>query len=124
MKKAIKTQYGIEITKPWSKEMYDHNEMVADAVRTLVTQQWENALNRFEEANPEYEMADLEWYQANEEMEVIQKAVTIYSFGSGYTVDKVSRIVEQDLEDAPFYRLKEIAEDLGLPLKVGFVGFN
>ena len=124
MKKAITTQYGIEIVKPWSKEMYDHNDMVADAIRILVTQQWENALNRFEEANPEYEMADLEWYQANEEMEVIQKAVTIYSFGSGYTVDKVSRIVEQDLEDAPFYRLKEIAEDLGLPLKVGFVGFN
>ena len=124
MKKAPKIEYGIEIVKPWSKEMYDHNEIIADAVRILVTQQWENALNRFEEANPEYDMDDLEWYQATDEMVAIQKAVTGYGFGHGFSVDEVCQEVERDLEDAPFYRLKEIAEDLGLPLKVGFVGFN
>ena len=25
--------YGIEITKPWSKEMYDHNDMVSQLMK-------------------------------------------------------------------------------------------
>ena len=31
--KKIESKYGIEITKPWSKEMYDHNEKVAEEMR-------------------------------------------------------------------------------------------
>ena len=26
-------KYGIKITKPWSKEMYDHNDKVADIMK-------------------------------------------------------------------------------------------
>ena len=129
MKKAIKTQYGIQITKPWSKEMYAHNEMVAEAVRVLVTQRWENALNAFEEELEngivEYDMSELEWIsEAPKSLKDIQPAITVYSFGYGYDVERVSRIVERELEEAPFYRLNEIAEELELDLKVGFVGFN
>ena len=129
MKKAIKTQYGIQITKPWSKEMYDHNEMVAEAVRILVTQRWENALNEFQDKLEvgivDYDMSELEWIsEAPKSLKDIQVAVTVYSFGYGYDVERVSKIVMSELEDAPLYRLKEIAEDLELDLKVGFVGFN
>ena len=124
MKKAIKTQYGIQITKPWSKEMYAHNEMVAEAVRVLVTQRWENALNAFEESLGEF-AEDVEWIsEAPKSLKDIQTAITCYGFGYGYDVARVSRIVEQELEDAPLYRLNEIAEELELDLKVGFVGFN
>ena len=128
MKKEIKTQYGIQITKPWSKEMYAHNEQVAEAVRILVTQRWENALNAFEEELEdgivEYDMSELEWSEATKELKEIQTAITCYGFGYGYDVARVAEIVEQELEDAPFYRLNEIAEELELDLKVGFVGFN
>ena len=128
MKKEIKTQYGIQIVKPWSKEMYDHNEMVAEAVRILVTQRWENTLNAFQEELEdgivEYDMSDLAWEQATAELQEIQRAITCYGFGYGYDVERVSRIVEQELEDAPLYRLNEIAEELELDLKVGFVGFS
>ena len=129
MKKEIKTQYGIQITKPWSKEMYDHNEMVAAAVRVLVTQQWENAMNAFEEKLEsdivEYELFELQWSdEATPELKRIQRAVTISGFGFGYDMERVSQIVMDDLEDAPLYRLNEIAEELELDLKVGFVGFN
>ena len=124
MKKEKKVVYGIEITKPWSKEMYDHNDMVAEAVRILVTQRWENALNAFEEELGEEFMTDVDWDQATEEMKEIQRAVTVVGFGYGYDVAEVSRRVEQELEDAPYYHLKDIAEDLELDLKVGFVGFN
>ena len=124
MKKEIKTQYGIQIVKPWSKEMYDHNEMVAEAVRILVTQRWENELNAFEETLGEF-AEDVEWIsEAPKSLKDIQRAITCYGFGYGYDVERVSRIVEQELEDAPLYRLNEIAEELELDLKVGFVGFN
>ena len=132
MKKEIKTQYGIQIVKPWSKEMYDHNEMVAAAVRVLVTQQWENAMNTFEERfepvdeeGCEISLFELDWCdEATPELKRIQRAVTISGFGFGYDMERVSQIVMDDLEDAPLYRLNEIAEELELDLKVGFVGFN
>jgi hypothetical protein len=124
MKKEKKIVYGIEIVKPWSKEMYDHNEMVAEAVRILVTQRWENELNAFEETLGEF-AEDVEWIsEAPKSLKDIQRAITCYGFGYGYDVERVSRIVEQELEDAPLYRLNEIAEELELDLKVGFVGFN
>jgi len=31
------TKYGIEITKPWSKEMYDHNDMVGELMKSEIT---------------------------------------------------------------------------------------
>jgi hypothetical protein len=125
MKKEAKVEFGITITKPWSKEMYAHNDMVADAVRILVTQRWENALNTFEEELGEEFMSDTEWaVLATAEMKEIQRAITCYGFGYGYDVAEVSKRVIQELEDAPYFRLNEIAEELELDLKVGFVGFN
>ena len=128
MKKEAKVEFGITITKPWSKEMYAHNEMVAEAVRILVTQRWENALNAFEERYSDLcdaviELDEVEFANASAELKKIQRAVTVYMFGRGYDVARVSDIVITDLEDAPYYRLKDIAEDLELDLKVGFVGF-
>ena len=124
MKKAKKIQYGIEITKPWSKEMYNHNEAVAQVVYEMVLNMWEAAINEFQEDMGEEFMTDVDWSEAPDELKAIQKAVTCYGFGSGYDVAKVSSIVEQELEDAPLYRLNEIAEELKLDLKVGFVGFS
>lgn len=124
MKKAKKIQYGIEITKPWSKEMYAHNEMVAEAVKVKVHIMWINAYNAIDCTDEEF-ASDLEYAaEATPEMIKIQKAITVYSFGHGYDVAEVARRVEQELEDAPLYRLNEIAEELELGLKVGFVGFN
>ena len=31
--KVLGTKYGIEITKPWNNEMYDHNDKVADLMK-------------------------------------------------------------------------------------------
>ena len=124
MKKAKKIQYGIEITKPWSKAMYNHNEAVAQVVYEMVLNMWEDAINEFQEDMGEEFMTDVDWSEAPDELKAIQKAVTCYGFGSGYDVAKVSSIVEQELEDAPLYRLNDIAEELKLDIKVGFVGFS
>jgi hypothetical protein len=132
MKKEKKVVYGIEITKPWSTAMYAHNEQVADQVKELVSDMWRDALSQLEESldtedeeGYEIAMLDLDWDVAltNPLLE-IQRAVTVYSFGFGYSIGDVAERVEQELEDAPTYRLKEIAEDLELKLEKEFIGFN
>ena len=129
MKKAAKVEYGIQITKPWSREMYDHNDEVADVVRAAVHQRWVAAWNECErEVTDMDEEGDLlcymEWDVASDEMKRIQTAVTCYGFGFGYSVEDVSLRVEEEIESAPYFRLKDIAEELEIKLEKGFVGFS
>ena len=125
MTKAKKVEFGITITKPWSKEMYDHNDAVADVVRFEVKELLDAALCNFlEDFDLTEDALALPWDEASGDLVSIQKAITCYGFGFGYTVERVLDIVEQELEDAPLYRLKDIAEELGLHLEKGFVGFN
>lgn len=129
MKKEKKTVYGIEITKPWSSEMYAHNEQVAEVVKELVSDMFRTELIKFEESlelgyDVELEVMDLDWDAAPDSLKEIQRAITCYGFGYGYTVERVAECVENELENAPTYRLKEIAEDLGLKLEKEFIGFN
>ena len=130
MKKEAKVEYGIAIVKPWSTEMYDHNEEVADKVRVQIITRWVEAMNRLEESieddeELDTEFLDLDWeYFATEEMLEIQRAVTCYGFGFGHTVEDIDEIIGRDIEDAPLFRLKEIAEELELVLEKGFIGFN
>jgi hypothetical protein len=132
-RKAPKFEYGIEITKPWSKAMYDHNDQVATRVRDIVCKMWSDAYARAEVEFQDYleedqlglEFDDQEYsHGATEELVEIQQAVTVYSIGSGYNMIDIDSEVIQDIEDAPYYRLKEIAEELELELTEGFVGFN
>ena len=125
MKREKKVVYGIEITKPWSREMYDHNDAVADVVRFEVKELLDAALCNFlEDFDLTEDALELPWDEASGDLVGIQTAVTCYRFGSGYTVERVISQVEQELEDAPLYRLKDIAEELGLHLEKGFVGFS
>jgi hypothetical protein len=126
MKKEAKVEFGITITKPWNKEMYAHNEAVADVVRLEVKALLDAEVNNF---LADFELGDdalaLAWEDdATPELKNIQTAITCYGFGVGYSVDRVLDIVEQELEDAPLYRLNDIADELGLELEKGFVGFN
>ena len=126
MKKEAKVEFGITITKPWSKEMYDHNEEVADLVRNEVNSQWQEAMNDLaSEFNDPEDMLEAQFeYQATPEMKRIQRAVTCYGFGFGYTVLDVSVLVEEELERSASWRLKEMAEELDIVLEKGFIGFN
>jgi hypothetical protein len=124
MKKVAKVEYGIQIVKPWSNAMYAHNEAVADVVRECVEKLWIAAIAEFKkEFDGNDEMLECEFTNASDELKRIQSAVTVYGFGFGYDVNRVADRVMQELEEAPFYRLNEIAEDLELELEKGFVGF-
>jgi len=125
MTKAKKVEFGIEITKPWSAEMYAHNEEVADLVRNEVEARWIAAITKFaKDFDYNDQMLDSEWGSASNELVEIQRAITCYGFGYGYDVNQVAERVMQELEDAPTYRLKEIAEELELELEKGFVGLK
>jgi hypothetical protein len=117
MKKEKKVVYGIEIVKPWSAEMYAHNEEVADVVREKVASKFAAELAKLRKD-------ELEWEDAPEALKAIQTAITCYGFARGYTVGMVAERVWDELDEAPFYRLKDIAEELELELEKGFVGLS
>ena len=128
MKKEKKIVYGIEIVKPWSKEMYDHNEEVAEIVKETVHQMWVDALKAaIEDYRDEDELGNLysemDWGQASDEMVRIQKAITYYSY-CNQSIEEVADEVEETLEDMPLYQLKELVEELEIKLDKGFIGFN
>jgi len=139
MKKAKEIKYGIEITKPWSKEMYDHNEKVGEDVKTQILKKWNEAM---EQAKLEYDEntceieAEENGYEIEpflereytdvqtEELRNIQKDVTLYGFGMGYSMKNIDEEVQNELECAASYRLKEMAEDMGLELEYEFIGLK
>ena len=87
MKKEAKVEFGIEIVKPWSKEMYAHNEALAEVVKEKVHVLWVAA---YEAAEAEFvdeddlgnEFIDMQWDEASSEMVEIQKAITYYSYSN------------------------------------------
>ena len=128
MKKEARVEFGITITKPWSKEMYDHNEELAEVVKETVHQMWVDALKEaIEDYRDEDELGNLysemDWGQASDEMVRIQKAITYYSY-CNQSIEEVADEVEETLEDMPLYQLKELVEELDIKLDKGFVGFN
>jgi len=133
MAKAKKVEFGIEITKPWSKEMYAHNDEVQEVVVGIITKMWRDEMaevrTEWEEEmsdeefdyTPDFEEA--EWNHFDEGiLSDIQSAVTGYGF-CNYSVVDVEEQVLNELETAPYWRLNQIVEELDLKLEKGFVGF-
>lgn len=141
-KKAPQYKYGIEITKPHSKEMYDHNEAIAEEMKVNIMWAWDNAFSKAEALfnneleedqvgmdfmDHDYESDDVN----NQELNTLSKAVTVTGYGSGFTIRDVQDDFERDLENAENWRMHEMYEelcDLGLGLvpvlEQGMVGFS
>ena len=88
----FKKIYGIEITKPFSREMYDHNDKVASEMKANLMHHWNLLVNRLLE-NDYYSM-DTEWNERliNDdcpELVKLQRGVCYSGYGSGYTVQDV-----------------------------------
>ena len=79
-KKTPKIQYGIEITKPHSKEMYDHNDKVAVEMKRNVLSAIHIAYSQAEGTIA----ADGGMTKGEETLRELVHAFTGYSFGSGY----------------------------------------
>jgi len=126
-----KEKYGIEITKPWSKEMYAHNDEVLREVVEEVKAKWlvayHDSENEYEADSqddyPEFMESEFNW-NANGIMLDVQEAVTVVGYGDGYTIYDVEKDVHQELNAMPYWRAKEVAEDLSLNLDKEFIGLS
>lgn len=124
-------KYDIEVTKPWSKEMYAHNDEVLREVVEEVKAKWLVAYHDSENeyyigsSDDESEFQDAEWsYEANTTMKDIQKAVLVTTYGSGFTMHDVHNDVHLELEAMAYWRAKEVAEDLSIRLSKEFIGLG
>jgi len=123
-------KYNIAITKPWSSEMYAHNDEVLKEVIEKVKAKWLHAYHDSENeyyigsSDDEAEFQNASWYEANVIMKDIQEAVLVTSYGSGFTMHDVHNDVLQELEAMAYWRAKEVAEDLSLLLSKEFIGLG
>ena len=110
-KKSPKVQYGIEITKPWSKEMYDHNDKVASEMRANLMHHWNLLVDRLLK-NSDYYSLDTEWNERliNDdcpELIKLQRGVCYSGFGGGYTIQDVCNEFSQELGDMQNWQLHQ-----------------
>jgi hypothetical protein len=99
--KVIGTKYGIEITKPWNKEMYDHNDLVAKLIKANLSEKLEEL----------YEGGDMG------ELNKFAKAIGT-GYGFGFDLDSMYEGICGDLEYLPNYQM---AEDLDYYVSKGFI---
>ena len=99
MKKKNEIKYGIEITKPHSKDMYSHNDMVAKEMKFNIKDAWHNEAIKF--------MGDDEWPTEGKIVE-IQNQVCAVGYGDGYTINEVERDFYSELDNMPNWQLHEV----------------
>jgi hypothetical protein len=100
--KEPKFEYGIEITKPWSMEMYDHNEELGDKLRIELME----TLDRVVELNDETELRKF------------SKAICYHGFGEGYSYNDIVNETRLDIETLPNFQMNE---DLDWYINNGYI---
>jgi len=98
MKKKSEIKYGIEITKPHSKDMYSHNDMVAKEMKFNIRDAWANEVIKFN--------ANDEWPTEGKIVD-IQKGVCAVGYGEGYTIEEVQNDFLQELDNMANWQLHE-----------------
>ncbi len=100
-KKSPKVQYGIEISKPWSKEMYEHNDIVSEEMKKNIIQKWDTIVKRLD--------MDQDWSLLSDDSEIVklQKGICWSGYGDGYTLGDVDKEFRDELENMPNYQLHE-----------------
>ena len=99
--KKIDTQYGIEITKPFSKQMYEHNDKVAEEMKANIVKQWNALIHGID--------MDTDWedFGDDENTVKLQKLVCYSGYGSGYTLGMVNDEFKQELDTMANWQLHE-----------------
>ena len=111
VKKAPKFEYGIEITKPWSKEMYDHNDVVSEEMKMNILDAWKNELAKIKEYHDVNALVE-EWdedliKEHAPKLVKLQRGIMYSGYGDGFTIQDVNDEFERELENMPNYQLHE-----------------
>ncbi len=109
-KKSPEIKYGIEITKPWSKEMYDHNEKVASEMKANLMHHWNLLIDKL--MDDDRYLLDRDWNEDDIKAECpelikLQRAVCWSGFGDGYSVQDVCNEFSRELDGMQKHQLHE-----------------
>jgi|TARA_Y100000310_G_scaffold331635_1_gene405567 hypothetical protein len=123
LKKVKQYHFGIEITKPHSKEMYDHNNEVAYEMKSIIKAEINEAHMRAIGTLAASGGMD----KGEKDLRKIVKAFTGYSFGDGYDLDDIKEEGLNTLTNTENWSLHEeysylCHEDIVPKLKQGMVG--
>ena len=125
-------KYGIELTKPFSKEMYNHNDKVVTIMKGSILSAWSKLIE--ECLNDDRYFMDREWNEDDLKVECpklvkLQKAVCYSGYGGGYSIEDVNEEFQQELENMAPYQLDQeyeymVKEDLVENIGVDIIGFE
>ena len=110
-KKSPEIKYGIEITKPFSREMYDHNDKVASEMKANLMHHWNLLVDRLLK-NSDYYSLDTEWNERliNDdcpELVKLQRGVCYSGYGEGYTIQDVCDEFKSEVDSMQNWQLHE-----------------
>jgi len=114
-------KYGVEIKKPWSTEMYQHNDIVEEVAKKNMKKALKDAYDKIERSD--YDPDVIETFRD------LGKNITAYGFGDGYDEKGVLEQTLEELENAPKHYLKEaydcfVYDGAVKKLEPGFIGFE
>ena len=104
LKKSPIFKYGIEITKPFSKAMYAHNDGVANQMRANIIEKWEKLIEELGAINMETPWNLIAKYTG---LVQLQEGICSTGFGDGYTVGMVDKELRNELETMANWQLHE-----------------
>lgn len=96
--KKTTTKYGLQITKPFSKAMYDHNDQCAQEMKKNILKAWNTELDKFHIHD--------EWPMAGKIVD-IQSAVQSIGYGDGFNMHTVDKEFCNELENMANWQLHE-----------------
>ena len=110
--KVVKTKYGIQITKPWNNEMYDHNDMVAELMKAEL-------------------LIKLDLAKKTEDEELLRNVAKIThpsGYGSGFEFEDIYNDAIRELEMVQNYWLNEeypygVSKGIVPEVEVEFIGY-
>ncbi len=101
--KKTTTKYGLQITKPFSKAMYAHNDGVANEMRANIIEQWEKLISKLSPKNMEW--SEMSLY--SKDIAKLQEGICSTGFGDGYTLEMVDKEFRNELETMANWQLHE-----------------
>ncbi len=132
-KKENPIHFGIEVTKPHSKEMYTHNDKIAEELKSNILTIWKQEFAKIMEFYDVNAMAD-DWSEDDLKVRALkllrlQRNVCYSGYGDGFTMNMVNEEFVNELENMPNYQIHEVYayccfESLVPRTKQGMVGFD
>ena len=107
-KKSNPIHFGIEVTKPHSKEMYTHNDKVAKELKLNILKAWTLLIKNNMQANKFGISTDWSRIDKDSNLVKLQKNVMYSGYGDGYTIDDVHQEFCSELENMANWQLHEV----------------